>query len=125
MSARTGVLLLALFGVNLMGTVVLGWWTVPLFGVIWGWFSPMRLTAVRAANGAALCAALAWGLLLGWAALHGPLGELARRLGVVMHLPAPALLVITLLFPAALAWSAAVVGGLLSRSQRGAAHQAQ
>jgi hypothetical protein len=55
-----------------------------------------------------LGAALGWGVLLGWTALHGPIGPLARRAGGIFRLPGWGMVLVTLLFPAALAGLAAV-----------------
>jgi hypothetical protein len=62
-----------------------------------------------------LCAAAGWASLLLLDAARGPLGELARRFGGVMSLPPFVLILITLLFPALLAWSAASIGVAVRR----------
>jgi len=89
------------------GTFYVGWWAVPVIALAWGWLvGPTRRPATRAALGAAI----AWMGFLAHDAMRGPAGRLARTLGVAMHLPAPVLVVVTVLFPAILAWSAAAVG---------------
>lgn len=57
----------------------------------------------------ALAAALAWGALLVVDAVSGPFGALSAMLGGVLRLPGAVLVLLTLAFPAALAWSAATV----------------
>ena len=85
----------------------LGWWTVPLLAGGWGVLARRRRGAVLLA---ALAAALGWAILLAWTTAHGPIGELARRLGALMGLPPAILVMLTLAFPALLAGSAARVG---------------
>jgi hypothetical protein len=90
-----------------LGTFYVGWWTVPVIALAWGWIvGPSRRPATRAALGAGI----AWMGFLAHDAMRGPAGRLARTLGDVMHLPAVVLVVVTVLFPVILAWSAAVVG---------------
>ena len=55
----------------------------------------------------ALGAAAAWAVLLLTDAAVGPLGAAASTLGAVIRIPAPALLAVTILYPALIAWSAA------------------
>jgi hypothetical protein len=50
--------------------------------------------------------------------IGGRFATLAASLAGVMRVPAPALLLVTLLFAALLAWSAAVVGGEIGRLAR-------
>ena len=85
-----------------------GWWTVPAVAALWGWQRP---SVPRPILAAALAAPLAWGVWLAVDAVRGggAAGVLAGELASVMRLPAPALVLITLLFPALLAWSAAAV----------------
>ena len=90
-----------------LGTFYVAWWAVPLIALAWGWMvGPGRRPATRAAFGAGI----AWMGFLAHDAMRGPAGRLARTLGDVMHLPAVVLVVVTVLFPVILAWSAAVVG---------------
>ena len=96
------VLVAELFAV---ATYALGWWTVPLIAALWALLSrddkPARL--------AALCAALGWGTLLLLDSVKGPVAEMATRVGGVMRIPAFVLILLTLIFPALLAWSAAAL----------------
>ena len=102
---------LAVVGLTLafaLGTRV-AWWMVPLIALLWSCLPPVR-PAVRSA---ALAAAAAWGLWLGYDLLvsGGGLGRLTTRLAGLMHLPSPLLILATLLFPALLAACAASIGG--------------
>ncbi len=105
-----------------LATVAIGWWGVPLVGLVWGGMSGRRPGGRRKASGsraswfAGLAAAVAWGVLVGWLALRAPVADLARILADVTRVPAPGLVVITLLLPAALAWSAAEIGVLARRT---------
>jgi hypothetical protein len=97
------------------GTLYVGWWSVPVIALAWGWLvGPARRPATRAAVGAAL----AWAGFLVHDAVRGPAGRLARTLGALMHLPAVVLVGLTVLFPVILAWSAAVVGAESAPSSR-------
>jgi hypothetical protein len=58
---------------------------------------------------------LAWTGLLAVQALRGPVGELSRDLGGVLNVPGWVPLLATLVFPAALAGSAAAIAGALQR----------
>jgi hypothetical protein len=88
----------------------LGWWAVPVVALLWG---AIRPGVRRPAGNAAIAAALAWAawLVVDRVAGTAALAALAVRLGGVMNLPAVALIVLTLLFPALLAWSATALAG--------------
>jgi hypothetical protein len=88
-----------------VATYALGWWTVPVIAALWALLSRDD----KPARVAAFCAALGWGTLLVLDAVKGPVAEMATRLGGVMGIPAFALLLLTLVFPALLAWSAAAL----------------
>jgi hypothetical protein len=87
-----------------IATVVLGWWSVPVVAVAW---ALVRRGAPSTSSLAAVAAALAWGALLASVAARGPFGTLATQLAGVMALPTVVLPLVTLIFPALLAWSAA------------------
>jgi hypothetical protein len=107
---RRVLLLGFLSAAMLLGTIGLGWWTVPLLGAAWGASRPeVRGLAVSAA----LAGALAWGVLLAEAALGGPVGELAGTLGGIFGLPGFLVILLTLVFPAFLAGSAAALAATL------------
>lgn len=94
-----------------LGTAFLGWWAVPLLGLVYGaWRGAERVTAVAAAS-----ALLGWSVLMAWNWMEGPVAELAGSLGAIMGLPGWALLLATALFPAVLAGTAAVVGAAIGR----------
>lgn len=89
-----------------VGTVWLGWWSVPLIAAAWGWNAS---AARRPALTAALAAGSSWAAVLGWdwTTSRGGASALAGMLGGVMRVPAAALVVVTVLYPALLAASAA------------------
>jgi hypothetical protein len=93
-----------------VATFALGWWIVPVFALILGMTLDRDRGPVRYA---ALCAAAGWLSLLLLDAARGPLMELATRFAAVMKIPSSALIALTLLFPALLAWSAATIGKAL------------
>jgi hypothetical protein len=86
----------------------LGWWAVPLVAALWGLLRPGTWRPILSA---ALAAALGWGfwLLLDGILGNGALAQLGSRLGGVLHLRLTLLLLLTLIFPALLAWSAAAL----------------
>ena len=106
------VALLALsFGI---GTWILGWWAIPLFAA----GAAVLARDVRHQPAAtAVAAAVAWAALLAWSAVQGSVWAFARIAGGAMGITGLLLIVITLAFPAALAWSAATVTQLLTRAK--------
>lgn len=101
------VLAVALFAAG--ATWLLGWWAVALVAVIAGFMT-------RAQSGRSWRVAL--GCLLGWSLLmlidaaSGPIGKVAKVVSGAMSIPAAALIVATLLFPALIGWSGATLGAL-------------
>jgi len=91
-----------------LGTVLAGWWTVPLVALGFGVLThTSRAPGLSAAAGGAL----AWGGYLGLAAAGGaPVRSFAGSLAASMQLPGWAPLVATLVFPALLAGLAAYLG---------------
>lgn len=87
-------------------TWLLGWWTVPLVAAFVGSVLYVR---EGVAWRMALAGALAWTLLLLVNATSGRLGVTATTLGGVLRLPGVVVVLITLVFPVLLAWSAATV----------------
>jgi hypothetical protein len=85
------------------GTWLFGWWTIPVVALVFG-LLPARPSLV------AVAAAAAWLALLLVDAAGGSITRLAGVLAGVMGLPSAALLLVTLLFPAVVAWSAASLG---------------
>jgi hypothetical protein len=85
-------------------TWLLGWWGVLLAASLVGYVH------FRAGGGGwrlALAAAAAWGGLLAADAAAGSFGAVARTLAGVVRAPAAVLVLLTLAFPALLAWGAA------------------
>jgi hypothetical protein len=85
-----------------------GWWTVPAVAALWGWLRP---AVPRPILSAGIAAVTAWSFWLTTDVVWDPraAGVLANQLGAIMRVPPPALYVVTLLFPALLAWSAAAL----------------
>jgi hypothetical protein len=103
------VLLAEAFAVATFG---LGWWTVPIIAALYA----IASTNPHRARTADLCAVGGWATLLLLDALKGPVGAMATRLGGVMGVPAVILLLLTLIFPALLAWTAAATASSLRGS---------
>jgi len=85
-------------------TIVLGWWGVPAVGALWGLIT--RPPVFFRWRPAAAAAAIAWAGLLA-AGLVDTLGVVTNRLDGALRLPALTVAILTLLFPALLAGSAA------------------
>lgn len=97
----------ALSVVFAIGTAFLGWWVVPAAACVWGFYDNSEH---RPALEASLSAGLGWLILLVWTGTKGPVLELSDRVSGVMGVPSAALIGLTLVFPMALAWGAAVLG---------------
>ena len=101
------LLVVALAGA--IATWTLGWWGVAVVAIVAG-------VVARARGGRPWLVAL--GCLLGWALLlvidaaAGPFAVVAKTVSGAMNIPAIALLVVTLLFPALIGWSGATLGAL-------------
>lgn len=95
-----------------VGTILFGWWTIPMVGaasgLMPGSFGPRVLEAGAGAG-------LAWTALLAWTAVQGPAVELSTKVGAIFGLPGPALLGIAVLFAVLLAGSAAALTGSLRK----------
>jgi len=102
---RTFVKFLLLSEAFAVTTFGLGWWSVAVVAALWAAFS----VDSRAARFAAFCAAGGWGTLLLLDAVRGPVGVMGSQLGSVLGVPAAVLVLLTLLFPSLLAWSAATL----------------
>lgn len=93
-----------------LGSLWLGWWTVPALGLLWGvWMAREGRPGLSAASSAAV----AWAALLWMTTAGDPLAELASTLGAIFGIPAVAVIAVTLLFPAALAGLAATTGAAI------------
>ena len=87
-------------------TWLIGWWGVLVAALIVGFvFHEHGGGGWRVA----LAAALAWGVLLAIDAAVGPFGVVSTTLAGVLRVPGYVLVLLTLVFPALLAWSAASV----------------
>lgn len=104
------VLLASAFG---LATWLAGWLAVPVVSATWG---VMGWRQRGATSAAAVAAALAWGGLLALIVTRGDLVTFASRLGGAVGLPGPGVILVTLLFAAALAWSAAVLAAGAARA---------
>ena len=102
--ARTVLRIALLAGAFAVATLLFGWWGVPVVAVAWG---AIAWRTRGAGLIAALAAIIAWAALLAWSASRGPVAELASTLGAVMGAPGVAIVGLTLVFPAALAWAGA------------------
>lgn len=97
-------------------TFTFGWWGVPVIAAAW---AVVARDIPSAARDAALGGLVGWAALLHFASAHGPVWTLAQQLGGVMKVPSAVLVLVTLLFPALVAWSAAgTVRVLTSRRPR-------
>ena len=110
--------MIALFVVALAVAVftwLAGWWAVPLVAIVAG----ALLWRRRGISWLiALASAGAWAAIVLVDAARGRLPALAATLGGLLQVPGALLIVITLLFAALLAWSAAVIGAELGRFVR-------
>jgi hypothetical protein len=95
-----------------VGTWLVGWWAVVPVSIIAGVL--YRDEGGRSLRVAA-AAAIGWALLLAIDAVAGPIGLLTTLLGGTIGIPGPVLLVVTLVFPAVLAWSSATAAAELIR----------
>lgn len=86
-------------------TWLVGWWGVVLAAVVVG----LLLRQDGGGWRVALAAAAAWGALLLADATVGPFRAVAGALAGVLRVPAPVLVLLTLAFPALVAWSAATL----------------
>jgi hypothetical protein len=107
----TSLRILILAVVVALGTVLLGWWAVPLVAAGHGLAFPR---AARPGLTAALAAALAWGGYLAVTTLGGSsVAAFGAALARSLQLPGWGLLAATLAFPALLAGPASYLGARL------------
>ena len=91
-----------------VGTMWLGWLSVPCVGFVYG---ALDRRATARGSIAAIGAVLAWAALLGAELARGAdIRLVAAQIGALMHVPGIVLAVVTLAFGAVLAGSAAVLG---------------
>ena len=107
----TGAVRLLFLSAAIAVTTWAGQWTaVPLVAFLWG---AMRREDGTAPLVAAAAAVLGWGALLGLVAIGAPVFTVAERVGGLAGVPGVAIVAVTLVFAAGLAWSAAEVGRTL------------
>ncbi|HKV51479.1 MAG TPA: hypothetical protein VJO52_09780 [Gemmatimonadaceae bacterium] len=87
------------------GTWIVPWPVVPVLAALLLLLAPRLFTPGLLA----LAAAGAWAGILGWTALHAPLGVLARELGGILHAPTAVVIALGPAIAAALAWAGAEV----------------
>lgn len=93
-------------------TFALGWWAVPLLAFAWAAFVHTR----RPVLFATMCATSAWTAVLLLDAARGPVDVVAARFGGILGFPSVALIAVTIIYAALLAWSASFVGAAMRKS---------
>ena len=101
-----------LVGAMAGATWAAGWWGVALVAFVAGAHFSARDGRARLV---ALCAAESWAIIFLVDAMRGPLGKVAVTIASIVKMPAVVLLIVTLVFPALLAWSAAAFASELVR----------
>lgn len=89
------------------GTMVFGWWCVPVLGLAYG---AARGAGKWLALEAGVGAMVGWVGVLAWSAPLGALRRLAARVGGIFGLPGWAFIAATLVFAGLLAAAAAYLG---------------
>jgi hypothetical protein len=107
-------LLATALGVALL-TWSLGWWGVVVASLAAGAVLWRRRGSAWLV---ALASVVAWGALILVSSVGGRFPTLAASIAGVMRVPAALLVIVTLLFGALLAWSAAVLGSEIARLAR-------
>ena len=97
-----GILMLA--AAFAAGTVAIGWWAVPIIGAAWGIAAAPDKRPARVAGVAAV---LAWATLLCVAMVSADGMWVATKVGAIMRFSAGGFILVTLVFPLALAMAAA------------------
>ena len=104
---RRMLLQIVILGVTFsLATALFGWLAVPILGFFWGCY---ERTEARPAFVASIAAGVGWLLLLVWTGTSGPVLAAGVRNAGVLGVPTAAFAGLTLMFPMALAWGAAVV----------------
>jgi len=104
------VVMVALVTAFALATWAGGWWTVPVVAFVAG--TRERSGGARP-SAIAVAAAVSWGVLLIGSSSPSAFGVLVRELAGIMAIPGAAIVLLTLAFPALLAWGAAALGGAL------------
>lgn len=102
MKSRVGLHVLGIAGM-ILGTWVIGWTAVPIVALACG------LASIAPRN-VAVYAGVAWTVLMIADFTYAAFARLAAMLGGVMGIPAAFLILLTIVFPMILGWSAATVG---------------
>lgn len=97
---------------------VMGWWALPVVGLVLGLIGARRSGVVLMVGVAAM---MAWGLLFVWTASQGNLGSFMVALAAAMKQEPNALLALIAAIPALLAIPAARLGAALRPESAGAA----
>lgn len=116
------IVMVALVAAFALATWAGGWWTVPVVAFVAG--TRERSGGARP-SAIAMAAAVAWGVLLIGSSTSAAFVTLVRELAGIMALPAVVLVLLALIFPALLAWSAAALGGASFGGRRGTARPAE
>ncbi len=103
-----------LAGAFALATAWFGWMAVPALGLAWGWVDRSGAWPAWTAGGSA---GLAWSGWLLWSGIDGPVLELADRVGAVVRVPGPLLLLATIGFATILAASGAAFVRWASRRE--------
>jgi hypothetical protein len=109
---RSTVKFLLLTEAFAVATYAFGWWTVPLLAFAWAAFVPTR----RPVLFATICAAAGWASMLLLDAARGPVDTVGARFGGILGVSSIALIAITIVYAALLAWSASLVGAAIRKS---------
>lgn len=109
------VVMVALVAAFALATWAGGWWTVPIVALVAG--TRERSGGARP-SAIGIAAAVAWGVLLIVSSTTTAFSTLVHELAGIMALPGAAIVLLTLVFPALLAWSAAALGGALFGRER-------
>jgi hypothetical protein len=99
------VLLFSLVAGIVAGTVLFGWWTVPVVSAALTLAMPRRGGVMIAAFGGAL----AWAFLLMLVRRNGPVGALDRVLSGTLQMPPGSGIALTIVYAALLAGAAALI----------------
>ncbi len=92
--------------VTALSTWLVGWWSVPVVGAVWGWAKRADPATPLMAG---LAAMIAWSLLLLISASGAPAGSVSTAVGQAMRVGPGALMGLTIAYPGLLAASAAAV----------------
>ncbi len=95
---------------------LIGWWALPVVGLILGLVGARRKAIGTTVAAAAL---VAWGILFAWNATHGNLGPFMQQLAISMKVKPGQLFAVITVLPALLAGLAASLGAGLRPESAG------